>query len=100
MPFLKQVARLPTLEVIETEAPKYQVELLSVIASNPRLLSLVRWREECVHFIKCGRRLESVGEPTPIEDDEPMILRPTNPSFQPLASSPQEDVDRIWLRSL
>ncbi|KAJ7041540.1 hypothetical protein C8F04DRAFT_947020 [Mycena alexandri] len=88
VPFLKQVARLPALEVIETEAPNYRAELLSVIASNPRLLSLVRWREE------------SWFPATPIEDDEPMILRPTNPSSQPLASSPQAVVDRIWSRSL
>ncbi|KAJ7773851.1 hypothetical protein B0H16DRAFT_113647 [Mycena metata] len=85
VPFLKKLARLPGLEVIETEASRYKSELLSDIASDSRLLPLLRWREE---------------ELTPIDDDEPMIIRPTNPAFQPLASSPPDVVDRIWSRIL
>ncbi|KAJ7768922.1 hypothetical protein B0H16DRAFT_1882077 [Mycena metata] len=84
MPFLTTIAARPTLEAIYIH-DEGTSSVISILAADPRLSSLVHWAEK--------RKIIS-------ETSEPLPPRATNPSFQPLASAPQDVVDCIWSRIL
>ncbi|KAJ7605947.1 hypothetical protein DFH06DRAFT_1487047 [Mycena polygramma] len=87
---LLNISRLSTsLEAIEIRSPASEMQHLVVpISTDPRLLSLVRF-------------LDVLDEPEiMLHNDEPVSLQPSDPSFKPMASAPQEVIERVWSRSL
>ncbi|KAJ7633896.1 hypothetical protein DFH06DRAFT_1222011 [Mycena polygramma] len=87
VPTLIEISRLPSLETIEIrlEATDVDDDAIAAISEDPRLLSLVHWLDE-PKFTR--------------QKYEPVSLRPSDPSFRPMASAPQEVVERVWSRCL
>ncbi|KAJ7773823.1 hypothetical protein B0H16DRAFT_1713677 [Mycena metata] len=83
LPLIKKFASVSKLEAIVLQ--RYWACIPWWAAEDPVLAPLVR--------------LKVRPEPTEEEDDLPTIL-PSDPSFRPLESTPQEIADRIWSRIL
>ncbi|KAJ6485376.1 hypothetical protein C8R47DRAFT_1047975 [Mycena vitilis] len=82
---LLNISRLSTsLKVIEIRSPASEMQHL--ISTEPRLHSLVRFVDDEPKII--------------LHNDGPVSLQPSNPSFKPMASAPQEVIERVWSRSL
>ncbi|KAJ7652820.1 hypothetical protein DFH06DRAFT_1205787 [Mycena polygramma] len=87
VPTLIEISRLPSLETIEirSEATDVDDDAIAAISEDPRLHSLVHWLDE-----------PKITK----QKNEPVSLRPSDPSFRPMASAPQEVVERVWSRCL
>ncbi|KAJ7768909.1 hypothetical protein B0H16DRAFT_1882071 [Mycena metata] len=84
MPLLTAIAARLTLEAIKIHDEE-RPSAISMLAVNPRLSSLVQWVE----------KREIIPKQLVV-----LPLHAKNPSFQPLASAPQDVVDYIWSRIL
>ncbi|KAJ7604937.1 hypothetical protein DFH06DRAFT_1113337 [Mycena polygramma] len=81
-----EISRHRSLKSIEFRSPASESpDLVEAVSTDRRLASIVRW----------------LDEPKMTDHEhQPVSLRPTDPSFQPMASAPQEVVERVWSRSL
>ncbi|KAJ6466153.1 hypothetical protein C8R47DRAFT_1224094 [Mycena vitilis] len=85
MAALVKISRSPSLQTIEIRRPPSRIRhLIAYIATDPRLIVLVRW----------------LDEPEACPEINTTILPPPNPSYRPMVSAPQEVVERVWSLSL
>ncbi|KAJ7754187.1 hypothetical protein DFH07DRAFT_921075 [Mycena maculata] len=87
VPLLIKIAQYPGLEAIEIRPISKQKKRSLPLSTDPRLGSLLRWAKDTP--IKA-----------PVRKYILTACPPTDPSFQPLATTPEDTAERIWSRIL
>ncbi|KAJ6501212.1 hypothetical protein C8R47DRAFT_1109179 [Mycena vitilis] len=108
--FVLNICACPTLRALSFPSQYTDISVFIEI-SRHRNLKSIEFRSpasECPHLfeaVSTDRRLASItrwlDEPRTTDcEHEPISLRPTNPSFQPMTLATQEVVERVWSRCL